>query len=133
MSDFVCVGRVEDFKEGVIECRDIDDEEVAVVNWQGKIYAFGNACAHYAAPLSGGWVNEANEVACLLHGAVYDMATGICLRGPGRMIARIPSFSVRIEDDNVYVGERHMTPIPREDRPTAVRKWWLPPEEATTA
>ena len=60
---------------------------------------------------------------------MYDIATGICLRGPGRGIARVPSFTVRIEGDDVFVGDRVMTPIPQEQRVKA-RKWWEPPEEA---
>ncbi len=120
MADYVKVGKVSDFKEGSMETFEIDGEDVAVVFWNGRFFAFGNACTHRGVPLSAGWCTDDNEVVCLLHAAVYDMETGKCLRGPTRGQS-VPSYTVRIEGDDVYVGDR----VQVETDASKLGSWWL--------
>jgi nitrite reductase/ring-hydroxylating ferredoxin subunit len=110
VSGYVRVGKVDDFADGVVESIEVDGEDVAVVSWKGRFYAFGNACTHRGIPLSAGWLTQTDEVVCLLHAAVYDINTGRCLDGPTRGES-VPSYKVRIEGDDVLIGERTQLPV----------------------
>jgi nitrite reductase/ring-hydroxylating ferredoxin subunit len=61
-------------------------------------------------PLAAGWLTEEGEVVCLLHAAAYDLASGRCLRGPTRGES-VPSYKVRIDGEEVLVGDRTQLPI----------------------
>jgi 3-phenylpropionate/trans-cinnamate dioxygenase ferredoxin subunit len=94
---------VTDFPEGRIVAVDVGGEDVAVVNWHDRFFAFANLCTHLGTPLSVGYVTNANEVVCMLHDSVFDMATGKALDGPTN--EDIPVYSVRLAGEDVLVGK----------------------------
>jgi len=65
-----------------------------------QVFACGDTCAHKGGPLSGGRLTGA-RLACPWHGWMYDVRTGECVV-PGRG-ARVPTYPVRIEADEVFV------------------------------
>jgi len=65
-----------------------------------QVFACGNTCAHKGGPLSGGRLTGA-RLACPWHGWMYDVRTGECVF-PGRG-ARVPTYPVRIDADEVFV------------------------------
>jgi len=80
--------------------------EAFVVNFQGRFYAYVNACAHFGTPLDW-WPNEfftedGRLLICASHGAVYAPDTGRCAGGPcggGALYA----LAVREDGDRVVV------------------------------
>jgi nitrite reductase/ring-hydroxylating ferredoxin subunit len=102
MSEFVKVGRVSDFPVGRIIGVEVGGEDVAVVNWHDRFFAFANVCTHLGTPLSVGYVTNANEVVCMLHDSVFDMETGKALDGPTN--EDLPIYQVRVEGDDVLVA-----------------------------
>jgi len=102
MADYVKVGTVSDFQPGVIKGCFINGEEVAVVNWNDRFFAFANVCTHLGVELSSGYVEGEKFVVCGLHDSFYDMETGQHLEGPAS--ADIPVYDVRIEGDDVLVA-----------------------------
>jgi 3-phenylpropionate/trans-cinnamate dioxygenase ferredoxin subunit len=104
VSRFVRVGRVHDFAEGVIQRFEVQGEDVAVVNWRNRFYAFDDHCTHWGISLQNGYITKDNEICCLFHYAVFDMATGKVLDGPAQ--EDLPVYDVRIEGDDVLVGPR---------------------------
>jgi len=94
-------------KQSILVCRTPD----------GEFYAFLNQCIHQGAPLDKGMMYGATTanskpgdydychhgeiIRCPWHGREFD------IKNNGRMLAnpdkRIPSFHVRIEDENVIV------------------------------
>lgn len=57
-----------------------------VVRRGAKVFAYRNVCPHYGAPLD--WKPDAflnpgrDRILCSMHGALFDVASGICTRGP---------------------------------------------------
>jgi 3-phenylpropionate/trans-cinnamate dioxygenase ferredoxin subunit len=54
---------------------EVGDEELAIVQSEGKFYAIADECSHAAIPLSEGDVED-GEIECYLHGSRFDLATG---------------------------------------------------------
>ena len=85
-----------------VELADID---VAVVRFEGEVYAIEDQCSHAEVPLSEGDVEEfkgAPTIECWLHGSRFDIRTGEP-SGPPAIIP-INVYPVRVENDEVFVG-----------------------------
>jgi nitrite reductase/ring-hydroxylating ferredoxin subunit len=102
MSEFVRVAHVQDFEEGVIQRFEVHGEDVAVVHWRDRFYAFDDHCTHWGISLQHGYITKDNEICCLFHYAVFDMVTGKVLDGPAR--EDLPVYGVRIEGEEVLIG-----------------------------
>jgi len=73
---------------------------VVLVRVGDRVHALGDVCAHRGGPLSGGKLSGM-RLACPWHGWMYDVRTGQCVF-PGRGAA-VPSYAVRVENDEVRV------------------------------
>ncbi len=62
------------------------DRDAFVARFQGQIVAYENVCRHLPIPLDGGdgvfFNSQKTHFICQMHGAVYDPASGKCVRGP---------------------------------------------------
>jgi 3-phenylpropionate/trans-cinnamate dioxygenase ferredoxin subunit len=103
VAEFVSVGKKNDFKDGVLRAFDVDGESVAVVNWRERWFAFANLCTHLDANLSAGYITGADEIVCMLHDSVFEMATGKAVDGPAP--EDIPVYAVRVEGEDVLVSK----------------------------
>ena len=74
--------------------------EVLLCNAGGTIYAVEDVCTHDGAPLDQGEL-EGCRIICPRHGANFDVRTGEALTLPA--VLPLPTYSVRIEGDDVYV------------------------------
>jgi len=71
-----------------------------------RAYAYRNRCPHTGAPLD--WqphqfLDERGElIQCAIHGALFAIETGLCLRGPcaGRSLQALP---VQLTDEGLLV------------------------------
>ena len=65
---------------------EIENGRLLVVRKNGQLTAFRNSCPHTGAPME--WKpdqfldNELEFIQCAMHGALFDIKTGECLRGP---------------------------------------------------
>jgi nitrite reductase/ring-hydroxylating ferredoxin subunit len=88
--------------------RDGGTIEGFVVWHEGQVYAYLNRCPHVGAPLD--WMpdeflnTDSSRIQCSMHGALFDIATGLCLQGPcsGRSLTPLAVF--------VRGREVHLTP-----------------------
>src|SRR6058998_3803107 len=78
----------------------VQGHPVALFNVEGRFYAVSNVCLHRGGPIGEGMLDEA-VVTCPNHGWDYDVRTGTNLANP---TARLRSFEVRIDGDDVFVG-----------------------------
>ncbi|MGY1729311.1 non-heme iron oxygenase ferredoxin subunit [Geodermatophilus sp. SYSU D01062] len=83
---------------------ELADVDVAVVRYDGDVYAVQDVCSHAEVPLSEGDVEEfggAPTIECWLHGSCFDLRTG----EPTNLPATEPVdvYPVRVEGDDVYV------------------------------
>ena len=108
-SDFLRVGRIEDFPPGVIRGFQDGGLNLAVVNWRERFYAFFNHCTHLGYPLDqGGFITPDGELICTSHFACFDIATGKLIDGPG--YSALAVFDVSVQDGEVLVAR-----LPRQD------------------
>ena len=82
---------------------EIDGRAVLLVRSGEKIYALDNLCPHSGARLDKGRV-QGGVVICPLHGARFDIATGICRTRQLGDIPPIITHAVRIVEGCVEVA-----------------------------
>jgi len=78
----------------------VNGEEVAVFNVNGKFFATQGACTHQGGPLSEGNLDE-TMVICPLHGSCFDVTTGEVLQGPATR--PLKTYRVIIEGELAHV------------------------------
>ncbi len=79
-------------------------DAIAVVRFEGEVYAIEDVCSHAEVPLSEGDVEEfhgAPTIECWLHGSCFDLTSG----RPTNLPATEPVdvYPVRVDGDDVFV------------------------------
>ena len=83
---------------------ELTDLDIAVIDFDGELYAIEDACSHAAVELSDGAVEEfdgAPTIECALHGSCFDLRTGAPTNLPAT--EPVPVYPVRVEGDDVLV------------------------------
>jgi len=86
--------------EGEITGVSVGEEQIALYNLGGEIYATANICSHAFALLSDGWL-DGEVVECPLHAGRFDIKTGKGLGPP--IPCDIKTYPVRVVGDEVQV------------------------------
>jgi 3-phenylpropionate/trans-cinnamate dioxygenase ferredoxin subunit len=99
------LARISDIPEGsalgvVME----DGTRICLVNDGGEIRAISDVCTHQGYSMASGAVLGGGRIECGWHGTVFDCRTGTVERGPAT--EPIAVYEVRVEDGDIYVGER---------------------------
>ncbi|KPF91861.1 (2Fe-2S)-binding protein [Novosphingobium sp. AAP83] len=76
-------------------------EAVLLCMDEGVVYAIENRCSHLSESLASGKIKW-GCIACPIHGARFDLATGEALSGPAKKTIR--SFAVRIRDGMIEIA-----------------------------
>jgi 3-phenylpropionate/trans-cinnamate dioxygenase ferredoxin subunit len=97
---YVRVAKVSDVPVGRVKIVEAGDEDVALCNVDGEIYAVANVCTHDDGPLGEGFLLGC-DIECPRHGARFDVRTGEVRSLPA--IMPIPTFEVKVEGDDVLV------------------------------
>ena len=74
-------------------------QEIALYHVGDKFYATTNVCGHRGGPLGEGLL-EGSVVTCPWHGWQWDVCEGT---SPGNPEAKIPTYPVKVEGDDVLV------------------------------
>ena len=97
--NFVDAARMDKIAPGTSIVVRIADQDVALFNVDGNIYAIADSCAHAGASLGAGKLNG-TIVTCRAHGLRYDVTTGQVTTG-GFGVA---SYPVRVVDGKIMVA-----------------------------
>ena len=86
----------------------VNGSEILLVQSSEGIRAIEPICTHLGTDLSSGKVNpDAQTIKCPLHGAVFDLASGICLNGSygseGDTFPGVRTYAVSIKKDRVFL------------------------------
>lgn len=73
--------------------------ELALFQFEGKVYALENACAHKGGPLAEGGLHG-NLAMCPWHGWEFDVKTGVSSFNPG---IKQRTFPVKEDHGDIYV------------------------------
>lgn len=98
---FLRAARSGQIVEGQVRRFLVKDTEIAIARSKGKTYAVHNLCTHLACHLASGRV-DGGGLACLCHGSVFDLATGVPLNPPATKAVK--TYPVREEDGIIYVA-----------------------------
>ena len=97
---FVFAAKIPDIPPGRTLVVEVDDEDVALCNVEGQLYAIANVCTHDDGPLGTGYL-MGQEIECPRHGARFNVTTGEVKTLPAVM--PLPTFEVRVEGDDILV------------------------------
>ena len=87
-----------------VELHDARPEAIAVVRFEGEVFAIEDVCSHAEVPLSEGDVEEfqgAPTIECWLHGSCFDLTSGRPTNLPAT--EPVPVYPVRVDGDDVLV------------------------------
>lgn len=102
MADWIDVCEPEEVPCGSFKIVDVNDDEVAVFNIDGELYAIEDVCTHDGGELACG-EREGYEVICPRHGARFDMRTGEVTAPPA--YEPVHAFPVRVHEGKVQVKD----------------------------
>ncbi|MGH8801178.1 MAG: Rieske (2Fe-2S) protein [Casimicrobiaceae bacterium] len=94
------VGRSEDVREDEPLSVRIGDKEIGIYRVGGTLHAIEDVCPHAYALLTQGFVDGEN-IECSLHGAVFSIRSGKCLKEPGGR--DLSTYQVRECDGNIEI------------------------------
>ncbi|WP_297495290.1 non-heme iron oxygenase ferredoxin subunit [Acidocella sp.] len=101
LENFTRVARLSDLPHGTRQVIDIAGKKVLICNLNGKIFAISNICSHAEETLDCGRISN-GWIACPIHGARFDLATGKAKNPPAKQ--PIPVYQVRVEDDWIEIA-----------------------------
>lgn len=102
MSEWVTVGRVDQFAQGAWQTVDVDGARLAVFNVAGEFFAIEDVCTHDGGQLTGGSV-EGDQIVCPRHGARFCIRTGAALCAPA--YEPTACFPLRVEGGELQVRD----------------------------
>lgn len=115
MSEFVKVAVLDDVPPGRMKGVRVGDEEIALYNVDGRIYATRDVCTHQYFPLTKGEL-RGRVVTCAFHQWRYDVTTGANVERPDIGVRR---YEVRVDGRDVLVS---LVPLPPPDPPKPVSR-----------
>ena len=89
---------------------ELADVDIAVVRFEGEVYAIEDMCSHAEVPLSEGDVEEfkgAPTIECWLHGSCFDLRTGAPSSPPATEPVAV--YAVTVDGEDVLVDPDHRT------------------------
>jgi nitrite reductase/ring-hydroxylating ferredoxin subunit len=89
--------------------------DIVVVRWGDRVFGYVNSCPHARSPLD--WTPDrfmsldGRHLQCATHGALFEVETGRCIRGPcmGQHLTPVP---IALADDLITVPNPPLAPDP---------------------
>lgn len=104
MSDWVFVCATGQLLPGEKAVVWADETPILVVNLDGELYAVEDRCTHDEYELSSGEIDIAEgSIACILHGARFDLRDGRALCAPA--YDPVAKFPVKIEHGGIWTRD----------------------------
>ena len=100
MAEFKKALKKSDLQPGSGKTIEVNGNEVAIFNVDGKFYAINNTCLHQGGPLGEGELSG-QQVTCPWHGWEYDVTTGATLVDPS---VKVKVYDVKVEGEDVLVA-----------------------------
>ncbi|HZN62953.1 MAG TPA: Rieske 2Fe-2S domain-containing protein [Planctomycetota bacterium] len=99
MIDFVKVASLDQLPPGRMIGVKVEDEEVALYNVDGRVYATRDVCTHQHFPLTQGEL-RGKVVTCAFHQWRYDVVTGANVERPE---IHVRCYETRVQGRDVFV------------------------------
>jgi 3-phenylpropionate/trans-cinnamate dioxygenase ferredoxin subunit len=99
-SSFVRVLKTSDIPPGTKKAIDVGGKAILICNTNDRLFAISNVCSHAEEKLELGRMSR-SWIACPLHGARFELATGRAMNPPAT--APIATFEVRVVEDWIEI------------------------------
>ena len=89
---------------------DVEPLSLFVIRRDNELRAYRNRCPHMGAPMN--WQPDVfldydgHFIECALHGAIFDMLSGMCLRGPC-IGEGLDGLKIFLKDEVIWLREEH--------------------------
>jgi nitrite reductase/ring-hydroxylating ferredoxin subunit len=100
MNKPVLIGKLDEIREGDVKAFKVEGKEIAVIRFEGDVYAMDNCCTHEDCELSDGIVED-HCIMCPCHGARFDLKTGEVMTPPADK--PVKCYDVNILDGNIFI------------------------------
>ena len=100
MADRIEAGNVDELAGGAMKLVDAE-RPMVLIKLGTDFFAIDDECTHSACSLSDGFL-DGDVLECECHGSMFNVRTGAVEQGPAE--EPIPTHSVEVEDDTVYVN-----------------------------
>jgi 3-phenylpropionate/trans-cinnamate dioxygenase ferredoxin subunit len=97
---FVKAAKVSDVPAGRAITVEVNEEDIALCNVGGELYAVANVCTHDGGPLGEGHL-YGDLIECPRHGARFDVKSGAVKSLPA--IMPIDTYPIKVEGDEILV------------------------------
>ena len=101
MAEFHKIAPTGEVAPGEVRQYIVEERPVALCNVDGEFHAFEDVCTHQFTHLSEGGL-EGDKIKCPLHGAKFDVRTGVPTSLPA--VKPVPKHEVKVENGYVYVA-----------------------------
>jgi 3-phenylpropionate/trans-cinnamate dioxygenase ferredoxin subunit len=100
MASVITTVKASALKPGGVIAIDVRGTPIAIANVGGTFYAFDDTCTHEQCSLAEGDL-AGTTIACMCHGAEFDVRTGKVLAPPAP--APIKTYSIRINGESLEI------------------------------
>jgi len=100
MNEFRTVARLEDVPSDTMLQVELDGEKIVLAHVGDRVYALHDECTHEEFPLSSGEL-VGKQVTCSLHGARFDLETGLPRALPA--VRPVKTYEARVEGGDIQV------------------------------
>jgi naringenin degradation protein FdeD len=90
----VPLSKIEEIPDEGVKSVDFFGREALVLKSGGEPKAILNYCMHLGGPMK----REKDKLVCTWHGAEFDVAKGICLKGPAQPSSQLIILPTRVEN-----------------------------------
>ena len=107
MSHWIYVAAVDKIAVEQLMTFRVQDEELLVYRAEDHYYVYANRCPHQEVPLSNGYLVK-GTIVCRLHGAKFDLQTGVCLRAPA--YENLHAYAAEVRNGQLYINPNSLPP-----------------------
>ena len=100
MREFRTVARLDEVPVDTMLQVELDGEKIVVAHVGDRVFALHDQCTHEEFPLSSGEL-VGKQVTCVLHGARFDLETGLPRALPA--VRPVKTYEARVEGEEIQV------------------------------
>jgi len=114
MQDWIYVAAIDQIAAEQLMTFCVQGEELLVYHTGNRYYVYANRCPHQEVPLSDGYLVK-GTIVCRLHGAKFDLQTGVCLRAPA--YGNLHVYHTEVCDGQLYINRSSLPQMAIEHPP----------------